>query len=162
MIRTLQIVLALAMSLWLGGLCAVIFFVSVLFKTDRSIATAAAPVLFESFAKVQIVLAGIALLAALGTAVVNRSVWSWPLVAAIVAGGFASAIIAFWIIPDMEALRAAGESGSPRFRKLHQLSTIFFTCEGIVLLIGTALLPVIFDRGDQTARKPVPAATFQA
>ena len=59
MSRILSFIALLAWSLWLGGLVTLFVCVVMLFKTDRAIATQAAPHLFLAFERYQLIVAAV-------------------------------------------------------------------------------------------------------
>lgn len=132
--------LSVAVALWLGGLIALFIFAQALFAEDRALAVRAAPVLFDVFAPYQLILAGVALLASIGwwaTARGRAAAWAVGLVALATAG---AAVVGFYIVPRMEAIRLAGDSGSAAFKGLHGASMGVFLLESVAMLAVVVLL----------------------
>jgi hypothetical protein len=130
-----------AWGLWLGGLGALFIFVTRLFQTSHDLGAQAAPVLFLSFEKYQLLVA-MALL--LGMAL-------WRIV-----GGTRRLAILFWIFGvasmaaaiepmavtrRLENLRMAGETASPEFQKWHRVAGIVYSGETLLLLAAGFMLP---------------------
>lgn len=150
-----RIIALLCIGLWLGGIAALFLFVSQLFQADREAAAIAAPVIFKSFASYQLVIAGIGLISTLW--------WRrWPLLSIVALCAVAAAVTAFYVIPQMEAIRAAGEAGSStRFKRLHGASMMIFASQAALLLIAHIIAIVTLRReGARTAGAASPAREF--
>ena len=147
----LSLALLLGWGTWFGALMALFFFVQVLFKLDRPVAVKAAPLMFVTFETFQLVLGAVCLIA--------TAIWRLRAPRAILTATFALLCIAsiaaiippIAITPKMEALRHAGESGSPAFMRLHGISMIFYMSEAISLLVVGLLLPKVLAASPGTA-----------
>jgi hypothetical protein len=132
----LRIFIALAWSLWFGGIIGLFISVSTLFRSDREIAIVAAPQLFHAFEEYQLVLAALSLLATFAWRLLFNSrqvVHSFTLFAlATVAAVFETTMIA----PRIDAMRVAGQTHTPAFARAHGMSMIVYVGEATVLLIA--------------------------
>jgi hypothetical protein len=138
----LSLVTTLAWALWLGGLMALFFFVSHLFKVDRSTAIIAAPQIFAFFERYQLILAAIALLSVFVWRVKETRLLLSAIFACFALAAVGAVIVAAVITPPMERLRLAGESGGPEFRQLHGRAMMTFVAETALLLGAGIILPV--------------------
>ena len=132
--------LSVTVALWLGGLASLFLFAQSLFNADRALAVRAAPVLFDVFAPYQGLLAVVAVLTAGAWWAAARQPaagWTAGLIAVAALG---AAAVALYIVPRMEAIRLAGESGSDAFKRLHGASMAVFLAESVALLIVAVLL----------------------
>jgi hypothetical protein len=154
MFRIAQIIVTISLSLWLGGLIALFTFVSALFKHDRTIAIQAAPMLFDVFAMFQLIIGLIGLIALFFWRSIVRPFALNAMIVLFALSLASAAYVTFSIIPEMTAIREAGQSGdSPRFKQLHGRSMIFYSSETIALLVSAILLPgAIARRADGPAR----------
>lgn len=138
----LERAMLLAWALWLGGIVTIFLCAQALFARfadNREVAGAATSSLFLVFARYQLVLAAVALIA--------TAIWRWrspgrratvfftllalATIAAVISGG--------WITPQLETMRLEGTTKQPRFGQLHGLSMLLFTAEAVLLLIGGLL-----------------------
>ena len=74
-LRLLAIVLMLAWALWFGGLITLFILVLVLFKTDRPTALQAAPRMFVTFGRYQLILGASGLISSFAWRITVRSKW---------------------------------------------------------------------------------------
>jgi hypothetical protein len=156
----LRLLTILTWALWLGGLIALFLFVSYLFKADRPIAVVAAPLMFERFERVQLLLAAVALLAIGGLRLIEaRAVHStvFTFFAVATVGLVISAAV---IRPKMERLRVAGESSGTQFRQLHGQSMALYSLQATALLLAGLFIPSAMSR--TAAIHPTPQTTPQA
>jgi hypothetical protein len=135
----------LATALWLGGLVALFLFAPAVFKAfgpeDRAIAGKATSTMFVLFARYQLALAGVALVAAFLGYLQRRSglvVALFVCLAIATVGAVANNVL---VIPPMEALRLGGESQSPEFRRLHGISMMVSVGITAAVFAATLLLP---------------------
>jgi hypothetical protein len=154
MTRIAQIVVVISTCLWLGGLVALFLFVGALFKHDRTVAIQSAPVLFDVFAKYQLVVGLVGLIALMVWRSIVRSSWISAIAVLFALSLVSAAYVTFSIIPEMEAIRLAGQSGdSPRFKQLHGRSMIFYSSQTIALFVSAIMLPgAIGRRADESVR----------
>lgn len=158
--RIAQIVANVSLSLWLGGLVALFLFVGALFNHDRSLAISGAPVLFNLFASYQLVVGVIGLIALFFWRSMVRSGSLTAIIVLFIISLALAAYVTFSMIPEMEAIRIAGQSGdSPRFKTLHGMSMIFYSSQTVALLIAAIMLPIAIAR---TARASVSATGSRA
>ena len=155
----LSLAVLLAWGLWFGALMALFVFVQVLFRTDRSIAVKAAPILFITFEKCQLALAAAALIVTAIWRLRSPRVILTVMFALFCVASIAAIVPPITITPKMEALRLAGESNSPQFKALHGRTMIFYMTEAISLLVAGLLLPKILrDASPETASGSAPAS----
>jgi len=135
----------LATALWLGGLVALFLFAPAIFKAfgpdERAIAGKATSTMFVVFAKYQLVLAGVALIAAFLGYLQRRTgllIALFVCFALATIGAVANNVL---VIPPMESLRLNGESTSPQFKKLHGISMGVSLGITIAVAIAAVLLP---------------------
>src|SRR4051812_31882861 len=130
----------LAWALWLGGLVTLFVCVSTLFRTDRAIATQAAPQLFVAFERYQLIVAAFALTSTFAWRVSSRITllnMAFFLLGLSALGAVASPM---YFTRRMEALREEGKINTPEFKTLHGRSFVVYTGEVIVLLMGGVAL----------------------
>jgi hypothetical protein len=143
-----------AWGLWFGGMGALVLFVSFLFARDRPTAMHAAPRLFEVFEAYQIVVGGIAIVAAglwRFTSAAGKSINVIFVLLVVAAVGVM--ISATSIRPRMERLRADGLSAGPEFQSLHKRSEKLYMCQAMALLAAGVMMPVAMMLND----RPMPA-----
>ena len=130
--------LALCISLWLGGLVALVMFVSSLFAFDRALAINAAPWLFHVFERYQIGLAAATTVLIVTWLALRRSrLKAAALVLTLIADALAVLQIA-WITPTINASRVADHARFDRFH--HLASTNYFTITLLILATGVLFL----------------------
>ncbi len=119
-------------SLWFGGVCALLVFVTRLFASSRDVGLIAAPVLFHVFAFYQLILGTLAAGISLATLTRKPSRADRTASALLVIALFA-AFGAAAMTGRIEHLQATGQVQTPEFRRAHAVS-------GAVYLIETASL----------------------
>ena len=147
MLKTIfSIIAALAWGLWLGGIFAVFVFVTSLFATSRELAVQAAPVIFVTFERYQLVIGGVLLAALLGWRLAGGSklVNVMFILAVIAAAGAIASPLG--ITNRMERLRHEGLAGSPEFRRLHVASMWVYSAETGALIATGILMPLAMLR----------------
>ena len=154
--RLLSTVLLLAWGLWFGAIVMVFVAVTSLFTTfedQRAVAGAAAAGIFRRFEVLQVIAAGVALLATIALWLrASRAKGTRVILMAVViatAGAITSATV---ITPQIDALRRAGEpSSSARFKSLHRKSSTLYTIQAGWLLTTGLLLPGFLRRTETSA-----------
>jgi hypothetical protein len=153
----------LATALWLGGLFALFLFAPAIFKAfgpeDRITAGKATSTMFVVFAKYQLVLAGVALIAAFLGYLQRRTgllIALFVCFAIATVGAVANNVL---VIPPMESLRLNGESTSPQFKKLHGISMavslgITIAVAAAALILPAACRAVLPARRDEDSLAP--------
>jgi hypothetical protein len=142
LMRTLfSLIALLAWGLWFGAIMALFIFVQVLFAHDRSVAVRAAPQLFLSFEKYQLVLAAVVLIATCAWRLTTRRAILTVLFTLLAIATLSGLVPTLYITPKMEALRLAGQSASHEFMKLHGITMIFYLLDAIMLLASGCVLP---------------------
>ncbi len=156
MSRIAVIVVWICSALWLGGMIFLFVAVQALFatfpKTSSDVAINAAPTLFGIFEKYQLFLAGLALVATFFWYLSSRSRLIILIFTLLAVAGAGAPVSSTLITPRMESLRAAGQSGSPRFAQLHARSMLCYMTQAGLLLVATIMLPVAI-----AARRKAPA-----
>jgi hypothetical protein len=157
-------VAVIAWALWLGGLVTLLIFVLTLFHTDRTTALQAAPQMFVIFGKYQLILSAVGLISTFFWRVTIRSKWITSLFAIVAVCAMGGAVLSARIVPRMEEIRLAGQShDSAEYKSLHGRSSIIYTSEAALLLIGAIILPLaIVDSSRQTGSKSSLAQDSQA
>ncbi|MDB5326781.1 MAG: hypothetical protein JWM57_2350 [Phycisphaerales bacterium] len=134
--RMFAYLVTITLGLWLGGLVALILFVSTLFIKARAAAIDAAPVLFHAFERYQLILAAVALLTLVIWRWVGRSkTKTWSLAATLIATGLAAVQIGY-ITPKIEAARNVDHA---TFDKFHHLASTNYTVLSVFVLIALIL-----------------------
>jgi hypothetical protein len=159
---TLHMVFVVTQGLWFGGIVAVFVFVSYLFSHDRAIAVKAAPMIFNVFSIYQLVLGSIAIVAAIAWRMACPSRLITSLMLLSIGSGIFAAVIAFAIVPEMEQIRVAGQSGGDRFKQLHGRSMALFLAETLCLFIATIILPAAIRAASRTVSITDPARSSPA
>lgn len=165
MLKTLFAISMLAWALWLGGLVALLLFVTQLFAASRDMAIHSAPVLFRTFAAYQIVVGLILCITATAHAWMTRSS-----ARAICSMMFLIALslamtVSTWTRQMLELI-GRGESSGGEFLSLHIRCNVAYLIEAILLFIGgvgTALLPITSRRSaSEKVATTSPATDFPA
>lgn len=138
----LALLIGLTWALWFGGLMALFLLVSHLFASDRPTAVLAAPRMFVAFARYQILLAAVALVATVAWRLTTPRALLTALFSLFAVAAVATVLIASVITPKMERLRLAGESATPEFRRLHGQSMIAYVAEAAALLVAGFLVGI--------------------
>ncbi len=133
-------VVKLAWGLWFGGMVALILFVQTLFARDREIALEAAPMLFVSFERVQLLFAAAACVGTFCWWVLTRRRAVIVLFALFAIAGAMAALSTTLNTTPMEQLRAQGMRESPEFQALHKRSTSMYLVNLVLLLAAGAIL----------------------
>lgn len=133
-------VVTLAWGLWLGGMVALILFVQSLFARDRTVALEAAPMLFVTFERVQLLLAAAACVGTFCWWVLARRRAVIVLFALFAVAGAIAALSTTLNTTPMEQLRAQGLRESPQFKALHQRSTSMYLVNLVLLLAAGAII----------------------
>lgn len=126
----------LVWGLWFGGLVCLFIAVQTLFAVDRSVAVAAAPMIFQAFERYQLLLAAAALVGAVGWRLNARSAWVTAIFALLGLAAIGAAIGPLAVSAPMQELAAQGRSGSAQFMRLHGWSMLLYMMQTILLLLG--------------------------
>jgi hypothetical protein len=153
--RFIFIVLMLVWALWFGGTIALFVFVVNLFA--RGVGPQAAPVLFVTFGRYQLVLAAISVVAAFGWWMVGRTRWRIALFAILAGAAVLAAAVTAVIMPRMEQLRADGQTKSAEFDSLHRRSETLYTAQALLLLTSGVMIALEATRARETASTTGPA-----
>jgi hypothetical protein len=136
----LSLLALLAWALWLGGLITLFISVNHLFAVNRPIAVQAAPEIFNIFERYQIILAAVALLLTAIWRLTTPRKLHTALFFLFALASVGTIVSAAMISPKMQAIRLAGQSSGPEFRKLHGFSMMVYMSEAALLLIGGFVL----------------------
>ena len=134
-------VVTLAWALWLGGMVALVLFVQTLFARNRPVALDAAPILFVSFERVQLLFAAAACVGTFCWWLLTRRRTVIVLFALFAIGGALAALSTTLNTTPMERLRARGLRESAEFKALHKRSTSMYMANLVLLLIAGGILP---------------------
>ena len=163
--RIVAALVAVAWGLWLGGLGAVFLVVTVLFRTiapggaaadpgQRREAGRVAAAIFHAFERYQLVLAAAGLVLTFAWRVLGGAPRLKTAFFSILALTAALAVTStLYITPQIDALRDQGVTTGRQFGQLHGLSSVLYTSEAFVLLIGGFVLPsaMLRDRREDRA-----------
>jgi hypothetical protein len=134
-------IVLISWGLWMGGQATLVLLIMSLFVRDRPVAIQAGPHLFHVFERYQLIVAGIAIVAALALWLVTRKKIFVPILACFILAAAGGVISMTSVTAKMEALWSSGESSSPAFYELHQKSRILYTSESALLLIASLMIP---------------------
>ena len=134
-------VVMLAWALWLGGIVALVLFVQTLFARNRTIALDAAPMLFVSFERVQLLFAAAACVGTFCWWLLTRRRAVMALFALFAIAAASAALSTTLNTNPMERLRAEGRRESPEFKALHRRSTTMYMVNLVLLLAAGVVLP---------------------
>ena len=137
----ISLVMLLAWGIWLGGTLALFLFVRTLFTQDRSVAIEAAPRMFAIFERVQLGFAAAGVLASIGVVALARRKSAGTVLVMVLLASMAAAAQSTLVSPKMHALRVAGNSDSPEFRRLHGSSMMLYSSQAVALLVAGCFLP---------------------
>ncbi|HVT90863.1 MAG TPA: hypothetical protein VHD56_18560 [Tepidisphaeraceae bacterium] len=136
MARFLYVLTLICWALWLGGMVALLIFVTQLFATSRPVALQAAPVLFRTFAVYQLVVGAMACAAGTFLSVVTQRKCH-AINGLVMVLALAAALVIRMLTVKMLVLLEAGQSSGPEFLALHIKSNIAYTvAAGLLALAG--------------------------
>lgn len=145
-----------AWALWLGGIAATFVFGLHLFHhLGRDAGGAAANDMFHAFAPYEMVLAGVAIVAAGMALVTYPNPGLVLLLGCLLMAGALMLAVTLGFMPQMDELLAKGQGQSPEFTRWHGRSMIGMTVQAAVLLLGAFTLP-------RASRADHPKATVAA
>jgi len=139
-------VVTLAWGLWLGGMVALVLFVQTLFARNRTIALDAAPMLFVSFERMQLILAAAAVVGTFCWWLLTRRRGVMVLFTLFAIAAATAALSTTLNTSPMELLRAQGMRESPEFKALHRRSTSMYMVNLVLLVAAGAVLPSAWAR----------------
>jgi hypothetical protein len=128
-------------ALWLGGMVALVLFVSALFARDRAVALEAAPRLFVIFGTYQLIISVVAIAAACTWRLIEKRRALSGIIVMLILAGCGAVLLSTMIVPPMEKLRAEGQRESVEFKQLHKRSTRLYLAEMLALIITGCMLP---------------------
>lgn len=135
---------AITISLWLGGVVTLALLVMAVFLAsglDRETAGRAASAMFIWFARAQLVVGALALIAVFLGYLQRRSPLVVILFVLLGIAAVGAVIFSIHFVPRIDALRLSGQAESPEFKTLHKQSENLMTALMVVLFAATLLLP---------------------
>jgi hypothetical protein len=156
--RVFSILVVLAWGVWIGSLVGVFVAVTSLSRTFAATGEGGQPTVSEMFGltagnvfglyeRVQLVLAGVALLAGFAWRVTRGAAGQKSAVFVLFALAAASAVVeTTYVAREIDALRQAGETKTPRFKMMHGLSFGLYSANILLLAAGGAVLPFAIAR----------------
>jgi hypothetical protein len=155
--QAVSIAVTVLWGLWFGATVALFVFVASLFAFDRQlppsqqgIAAEAAPQLFITYARYQLLIAAAALIGVFVWRLIRpcRAVtWLFALLGGATVAGAAFSI---HLLPTAERLRAEGAAQTPEFRRLHGQSMAVLGAQTALLLLAGAVIPLAVVSVDRT------------
>lgn len=138
--RTLHAIFILCWGAWFGGILFLFFSVSALFGTSHSLGASAAPVVFLSFGKYHLSLAGVCLvLCAILMETPPRRTRRWVFMMVLI-GCITTLISSLYLTPRINDLHLRGLGHSPEFLRLHGISFGIYSLELLVLFLAGLIL----------------------
>jgi hypothetical protein len=150
----LSLLLLLAWGLWFGGQVTLVILIVTLFRSDRSTAVRAGPVLFHVFERYQLGVAVVAIAAAAGLMLVQRRRLLLGILACSVLAAVGGVVSVTTVTPKMEALWSEGRSEGPEFQQLHRQSSNLYRGELLLLLAVGCMLPAVLSQSRATTPEP--------
>ncbi len=150
--RIVSSLLMLFWGLWFGGTIALFIFVSALFRQSREMAIHTTPVLFLTFERYHLLLAGVAAVLSgvwLGR---ERSKAKAALFVLLLLAGVAASVSGALITPRVMVLREQRQTQSPEFKRLHGMSMMVYSTEAVALLAGGLVLSVAMRQRAEDAK----------
>ena len=144
MTRLLAALVTLAWGLWFGGIVMLFVTLGTVFTTDgvgRETAGEVAAGLFARFERMQLILAAVCLLGTFGWWLAARSRPKVVLFVLFGLGTVAAVVETTSVTPRVNALRLAGQRGTPEFDRLHEVSSTVYMSGAAALLIAGLVLP---------------------
>jgi hypothetical protein len=144
----------IAWALWLGGMVTLVIFVLMLFRTDRPTALQAAPRMFVTFGRYQLILAAAALVTSCLWRMVVKSGWITAIFAMFALAALGAVALGVRVVPRMEEMRLEGLADSAEYKRLHGTSTALYMGELAAMVIAGAILPAAI-RAQRAGASPV-------
>ncbi|MEM8874840.1 MAG: hypothetical protein AAGD32_11355 [Planctomycetota bacterium] len=146
MLTLFRTIAGVSSAVWLGWLVAMFVLVRALFAAElvRGDSQPERLVIFDVTEKAQLVLAALVLVGLAGWQVLTKrkAIAAWFGVAVVAA--LLAAALPTSVTGEMETLRVAGQTDTPKFRQLHGISIALYG--GLTLLTGAILTGVIIHR----------------
>ena len=145
----ISILVSIAWALWFGGLITLFLVVtqlSKIFVDRRDIFGQAGSGTFIMFERYQLVVGALALISAFALRLVSPAVVRTALFSVLFLAAVGAVASPLWITPKIEALRIAGETTNPQFKKLHGVSMAVYSADALILLIAGTLLPAAISK----------------
>lgn len=156
--RILSTICLLAISLWLGSLAHLMLSVGTLFtkfpKDSSDVAVKAAPALFNVSEPVHVLLGALAVIhmGAWKAVAKSKSLTSIAVQISLVIGLIFAGISAYYVTPQINALREAGMSSSDDFDFWHKASTKLYMIQFFGVLGATVTFPWAMASSGKTVR----------
>jgi hypothetical protein len=134
----------ITISLWLGGVVTLALLVMAVFLAsglDRETAGRATSAMFIGFARAQLVVGALALIAVFLGYLHRRSPLVVILFVLLGIAAVGAVLFSIHFVPRIDALRLAGQADSAEFKTLHKQSEHLMTALMIVILAAATLLP---------------------
>jgi hypothetical protein len=134
----------LTISLWLGGVVTLALLVMAVFMAsglDRETAGRATSAMFIWFARAQLVVGALALIAVFLGYLQRRSPLAVILFALLGIAAVGAVIFSIHFVPRIDALRLGGQADSAEFKMLHKQSEHLMTALMAVVFAAAILLP---------------------
>lgn len=149
----LSTLVCLAWALWFGGLITLFLVVtqlSKIFVDRRDIFGQAGSGVFIMFERYQLIVGALALISAFALRLASPSVIRTAFFALLFLAAMGAVASPLWITPKIEALRLAGETANPLFKKLHGVSMMVYSADAFILFIAGTLLPATIQTEDDS------------
>jgi hypothetical protein len=148
----LSVLVSLAWALWFGGLIMIFLVVTQVshtFATRRDLFGEAGSGIFMMFERYQLVVGAVALLSAFALRLMRASTIATALFCVLALAAVGGVLSPLSITPKIEAMRVAGTTDTPAFKKMHGMSMIVYSADAVVLLIAGMLLPRMMKEGNK-------------
>jgi hypothetical protein len=149
----LSALVSLAWALWFGGLIAIFLVVTQVshtFATRRDIFGEAGSGIFMMFERYQLVVGAVALVSAFALRLLGPSRTGTTLFCLLALAAVGGVVSPLSITPKVEAMRVAGHTDAPEFKKLHGMSMMVYSADAVILLIAGMVLPAALKTGRDT------------
>ncbi len=128
--------LGLTIALWLGGLIALFIFVSTLFVNDRATAVLAAPQLFHSFDRYQLMVAGVAIVCAIGWRFYACSIVKKVMMGALLVAASLGVVEIAYIAPHLDGSRVVDHD---TFQRYHAIARWAYEAAAALVMVAGGL-----------------------
>ncbi len=140
-----SILVMLAAGVWLGGIVSIAIYAGAVFKLlgpeQRDLAGTVTSRLFVLFGPYQLACGCVALVGSFIVYLAGRRKMAMALFIALALASLGAVYYHQFLVPQMEGLRAGGQSNSESFQKLHHLSRGLLTGMGVLLILALGMLP---------------------
>ena len=155
--QILSTLLLVLWGLWFGGAVGLFIFINAMFRQDRPLAIAGAPILFLTFERYHLIL-GAAVLALCGAWIIlERSKLKTFVLVAFMAASTAAVVSSAIVTPKIMQLRHENRTQTDEFKRAHGMSMSVYTAEAVMLLIAGIALA-----GEMSKQRPAARPGMQA